>query len=46
MIKNRNKAVHTYDEEIADDVVEKTETIFYPLFCEFKIKMQQLKDAC
>lgn len=44
MIKTRNKAVHTYDEAAAKNVIDKTALVFYPLFNEFKIKMQTLVD--
>ncbi len=45
MIKNRNKAVHTYDEAMANHVITKTVTDFYPLFNDFKLSMQNLKNA-
>jgi len=44
MIKTRNKAVHTYDEATAKNVIDKTALVFYPLFNEFKVKMQNLAD--
>lgn len=42
MIKNRNKAVHTYDEATALAVIKQTTNIFFPLFNDFKSRMQQL----
>jgi len=44
IIKTRNKAVHTYDEATAKNVIDKTALVFYPLFNEFKVKMQNLAD--
>jgi len=45
MIKNRSKAVHTYDEAMANNVITKTVVEFHPLFHDFKLTMQNLKNA-
>ena len=42
MIKTRNKAVHTYDETMIEDVILKTSEVYYPLFVEFEEVMQGL----
>ena len=45
MIKTRNKAVHTYDEAIVSDVIDRTTQCYYPLFLKFKLRMQGLLNA-
>jgi nucleotidyltransferase substrate binding protein (TIGR01987 family) len=45
MIITRNKAVHTYDEVIVDDVINKTTRTYYPLYLKFASKMESLKNA-
>ncbi|MDQ7016807.1 MAG: nucleotidyltransferase substrate binding protein [Gammaproteobacteria bacterium] len=42
MIKTRNKAVHTYDEEMAREVIETTTTLYYPLFVDLEKVMAGL----
>ena len=44
MIQTRNKAVHTYDEATVDEVVQKTTSVYYPLFLAFEKRMQELSD--
>jgi len=44
MIKTRNKAVHTYDEGLVEDVVSITVEVYYPLFVEFEKVMLGLLD--
>ncbi len=44
MITHRNKAVHTYNEVMAKEVINKTAKVFYPLFNDFKSRMQLLLD--
>jgi len=41
MIISRNKAVHVYDENIANQVVSDVVNRFYPLLIEFKTSMQK-----
>jgi nucleotidyltransferase substrate binding protein (TIGR01987 family) len=41
MIISRNKAVHAYDEKMANEVVIDVVERFYPLFVEFKSAMQK-----
>ena len=42
MIKSRIKSSHTYNEETADEVVNKILNSYYTLFVDFKIKMKTL----
>ena len=42
MILTRNKAVHTYDEFIVNDVINKTIKVYYPLYINFRHKMESL----
>ena len=42
MIKTRNRAVHTYDEELVNEVVRMTVEVYYPLFVEFEMVMSGL----
>lgn len=39
----RNLASHTYDEEIADEVFESITNIYFPLFQEFMIRMEEIE---
>ena len=42
MIKDRNKTVHTYDEENAEAVVKNIINLHYPVFEKFYSKMKTL----
>ena len=42
MIPTRNKAVHTYDEKTVNEVIEKTQKDYYPLFVAFESTLQRL----
>lgn len=44
MIKSRNKSSHTYNEEIAKEIVKHVAEWYYGLFLKFKERMNQLKD--
>jgi len=44
MIQSRNKAVHTYDEMIVDDLIKKNCQSYYPAFLTFQNVMQRLAD--
>ncbi len=44
MIATRNKAVHSYDEATVMLVIEKTSSVYFPLFLAFEKKMQSLLD--
>lgn len=44
MIKSRNKSSHTYNEEIAKEIVKKVVEWYYGLFLSFKNKMNKLTD--
>ncbi|MBD5296043.1 MAG: nucleotidyltransferase [Bacteroides sp.] len=39
----RNLTSHTYDEEIADEVFESITNIYFPLFQEFMIRMEEIE---
>lgn len=43
MIKSRNETSHTYNEETAEEIIQKIITIYHPLFFEFGRKMSTLK---
>ena len=45
MIVSRNKSAHTYHQETADEIVEKTVKLYHGLFAAFAAKMQELIDA-
>lgn len=40
MIKTRNKAVHTYDESMVDDIILKIDQKYYSLFVNYEQEMQ------
>ncbi|MCK5521534.1 MAG: nucleotidyltransferase substrate binding protein [Thiomargarita sp.] len=42
MIKSRNKSSHTYNEEMADDIVTAVINSYYPLFIELQTGMEAL----
>ncbi len=42
MIKSRNQTSHTYNEAVANAIFEQILRLYYPLFTEFELKMQQL----
>lgn len=44
MIKSRNKSLHTYNQEIANEIVHNVVEYYYVLFLNFKERMNQLKD--
>lgn len=43
MIKDRNQTVHTYNEEVAKDIVDHINNFYYILFKAFEEKMEMLK---
>lgn len=43
MIKSRNQSSHTYNEEIAEEIIENILSRYYQLFIAFKEKMESLK---
>ena len=43
MIKSRNETSHTYNEETAEEIIQKIITIYHPLFLDFLTKMYSLK---
>jgi nucleotidyltransferase substrate binding protein (TIGR01987 family) len=44
MIKSRNKTSHTYNQSVANDIVEKVLKLYWPLFVDFAAKMEGLKN--
>ena len=44
MIKTRNKAVHTYNEEMVDDIITKNVELYHALFIDFEQVMQRLSN--
>jgi len=42
MIKSRNKTSHTYNNEIAEEIVSKIFNLYFPLFIAFQKKMASL----
>lgn len=42
MIKSRNQSSHTYNEEIANDIIKKIVELYHPLFASFQVKMNSL----
>lgn len=42
MIKSRNQSSHTYNEEVANEVMDKIIHHYYKLFADFKTKMKTL----
>lgn len=45
MINSRNKTLHTYNEETADDIFLKVIRQYYPLFLIFRNKMESLRSG-
>jgi nucleotidyltransferase substrate binding protein (TIGR01987 family) len=45
MIRSRNQTSHTYNQEVADEIVERVITLYHDLFLAFEKRMQGLKDA-
>jgi nucleotidyltransferase substrate binding protein (TIGR01987 family) len=41
MIKSRNKTSHTYNEETAEEIYQKIITEYFPVFMDFKNKMEE-----
>lgn len=44
MIKARNKAVHTYDEAVVNEIIQKVSDAYHALFIKFKKRMKRLHD--
>lgn len=45
MIRSRNQTSHTYNENVAAEIVEKVIHLYHPLFQAFEKRMQDLKNA-
>lgn len=42
MIKSRNLSSHTYNTDVAEQIIDKILTLYYPLFLAFEQRMQAL----
>ena len=42
MLRSRNQSSHTYNEEVAKEIKDKVTKLYFPLFAEFKNKMNSL----
>ena len=42
MIKSRNLSSHTYNEEVANEIIHKIVNLYHPLFIDFKKRMLSL----
>jgi len=45
MITSRNLTIHTYNEEIAEEVFQKIVLAYFPLFLDFQEKMETLRNG-
>jgi len=45
MIQSRNKTTHTYNESIANEIFRKIVNEYFPLFLEFKMKMEEKRSG-
>ena len=45
MIQSRNRTSHTYNQDVADEIVGKVITLYHDLFLAFDKRMQGLTDA-
>ena len=45
MIKSRNQSSHTYNQKVAEAIVDKVVTVYQPLFHGFLLRMQELKSS-
>ena len=45
MIQSRNKASHTYNREVADEISAKVIDVYHDLFMAFEKRLQDLKNA-
>lgn len=44
MIKSRNQTSHTYNKNVADEIVQKISTQYFQAFADFELKMNSLMD--
>ncbi|MBC2711415.1 MAG: nucleotidyltransferase substrate binding protein [Desulfosarcina sp.] len=45
MIKSRNQSSHTYNQKVAEEIVDKVVTGYHTLFHGFLLRMQELKSS-
>lgn len=45
MLESRNNTSHTYDEKLAEEIIHKIVTRYYPAMVEFQEKMSVIEDA-
>lgn len=43
-IRDRNETSHNYDEEESEQIFQSILNEYYPLFCDFRIKMNEIKE--
>ena len=46
MIQSRNLTTHSYNQHVADLIVDATARVYAPLFRSFLVKMHELKQKC
>jgi nucleotidyltransferase substrate binding protein (TIGR01987 family) len=46
MIKSRNQTSHTYNQSIANEIMQQILTAYYSAFSTFNTKMKSLKKSC
>lgn len=42
-IRSRNLTSHTYNEQVAEEIINKTINVYHPLFIQFESKMESLQ---
>ncbi|WP_372683911.1 nucleotidyltransferase substrate binding protein [Desulfosarcina sp.] len=45
MIKSRNQSSHTYNQKVAEAIVDKVVSVYHALFHDFLLQMQDLKSS-
>jgi nucleotidyltransferase substrate binding protein (TIGR01987 family) len=45
MIKSRNQSSHTYNQKVAEAIVDKVVTVYHTLFNDFLLRMLELKSS-
>jgi nucleotidyltransferase substrate binding protein (TIGR01987 family) len=45
MIKSRNQSLHTYNQKVAEAIVDKVVTVYHTLFNDFLLRMLELKSS-
>lgn len=45
MIRSRNQTSNTYNQEVAEQIIELIITRYYPIFTAFEVRMQHIRDT-